>query len=159
MGIDIIIVIVLILMALLGYWRGFITGAINLVVGLAYLYFAPRFFDLGTNSLGFDNINSEVINNIAMQYIIMLLIGVIIVFVVNIILRRIIRKSFISIFDRILGMLIFLAFGYLLVCIASSAVISTSSFIPFDDSIKNSFFLSERFSDYNIISWWWSNGR
>lgn len=155
MSIDIIIVGILLALAILGYMRGFIQGIINLVVICAYFYFASDLLNVGLKTLNDTQLTKDVASSQIMQYLIIMLGAIILLLVVNLITRKIIRKSFVSKFDKIGGVLIFLALGYFLICVGNVVVLKLVPFIDFPHNVDTSYFLSSSFKQYNFIYWWW----
>ncbi|MDL2211415.1 CvpA family protein [Erysipelotrichaceae bacterium OttesenSCG-928-M19] len=157
MVIDIIIIAILIFLLIVGYIKGFMIGLINLVFWIGYFMVADQIFNFSLNLLSDNIINTVDFNNEIIKYLIILVVGLFLMLFINIIARKIIRKSFLSFFDRVGGMLLSLALGYLVICLASIIIINLGMFIDFSQEITDSYFLSSDFNEYNIIYRWWLN--
>jgi uncharacterized membrane protein required for colicin V production len=149
----------LVLLVIYGFYKGFIVSIVNLVFSVIYLYFATDILNVGLGAIGSGEITDEVNNNIIMRYVVIFLVGIVLIFIINLILKKMLRGSVFSLVNRLGGVAMYLVLGYLLVCIVSLIVVNLGNFIDFSDSIQDSFFLSNRFDNFNILSGWNNDGR
>ena len=155
MIIDILIIALFLSLAIIGYLKGFVVGLINLVLGAVYFYFASDILDIGLNTLHDNQLSSDIANSSLMKYFVIVVVGIIVLLIANIIIRKIVRKSFVSGVDRVGGVIIYLLIGYTLLCVITLVYGFISPFFDIPESLQNSFFLSEGFQQYNLIYRWW----
>ncbi|MDF9866797.1 putative membrane protein required for colicin V production [Bacilli bacterium PM5-3] len=159
MIIDILIVILLIALIILGYIKGFMVGLINFIIGVIYLYFSNDLLNVCLKLINNAQLTSDIHNNNLMKYLIIAVLGIVIMLIVNIILRKVIKGSIISKFDRLGGVVIYAIIAYFILCVVSVIYSTLDVFIEFPKSMDDSFFLSKSFHDYNFLYRWWLNGK
>lgn len=157
MSIDILIIIIMLLVAFIGYRKGFIVSIINFIVIVGYFYFSDNIVAFLIEN--FNNIDffKDLENNDIYRYLFIGVLGIIVFTITSLIIRKIIRKSFLSFFDKIGGLIISLFIAYLLVCLLSTSVNYLSLYMEVSDLFNESFFISEQFNDYNLLYRWWLN--
>lgn len=158
MVIDIIIIMLLFALAFLGYVKGFIVGILNLIFLVIYTYFASDILNWLLIVFKDSTISKDIMSNDTLRYFVIVVVGLILGLIVNLILRKIIKKSILSGFDKVGGILIHVIVGYLLLCVVLVVYHTISPYIDTPDILKNSYFFSQSFEDYNIIARWWLNG-
>lgn len=155
MIIDVLIIALLLSLAIIGYLKGFVVGLINLILGAVYLYFASDILDIGLNTLHDNQLSNNIASSSLMKYFVIIVVGIILLLIANIILRKLIKKSFISGIDRTGGVIIYLLMGYCILCVTTLVYGFVAPFLDIPESLQNSFFLSEDFQQYNLIYRWW----
>lgn len=159
MIIDGLIIILFVLLAIFGYMKGFIVGILNLIFLAIYSFFADDLMNIITTTFKDTTLVKDMAANDMLKYFVMVVIGLVLGLIVNIILRKIIRKSLLSGFDHIGGMLIHIVVGYLILCVILTIYGSVVGFLDAPEVLKDSYFFSSSFEDYNIIVRWWLNAK
>ena len=158
MIVDIIIGILLLILGLYGFQKGFVIGLVNLILAALYLYFSTDILSVSLQTLNNAQLSTDIYSNAWLKYLIIAIVGLIFIMLANIILRKFLKTSILSGLDHLGGAFIHLALGYLLICVFSIVYNSLDPFIEYPEIFKTSFFFSNSFNDYNLLSRWWLNG-
>lgn len=159
MLIDILIAILLVTLAVFGYMKGFIVGILNLLFFTVYAYFSNDVLNIVLKNLASPSLVKDLDNSPLLKYFIILIIGLIIGLILNLVLRKIVKKSVLSGFDHFGGLIIHVLAGYLVLCLVLIIYSSLVPFIEVPNVLKESYFFSDSFKDYNIIVRWWLNAK
>lgn len=155
MSVDILIIIIAVLAAIFGYKKGIIVSTINLLVLFVFFYFAQSIIDFFSETFPNIQLFSDLNTNATFRYIFLGIVSIIIILFTTGIFKRIVNNTFLSLFDRLGGIIIGLGIVYLLVCFLSVSINSIDGFIEMDPLFKDSFFISKQFNEYNVIYRWW----
>ncbi|MDR1781585.1 MAG: CvpA family protein [Bacilli bacterium] len=156
MIIDIVLAIIIVFFILNGLIKGVFENIISIIFIIIYYLISNKLYQFLINYLPYDA-RFYLQENTFVGYIIIIIIGLILLGIILFLFKHFIKKSFISLFDRLVGVIVGLIIGFLLVCILNSGVNFINNNLPQllkdNKEVNSSFLLSKEFNQkYNILN-------
>jgi len=150
---DIIIVVLFVLLLLYGLRKGIVLGVVDFVFVVVYINVANPLLETILRMINNQGISDHINGSPFSHYLTLSIIGMIILALINKIIAKALKVTHLSFFDKLLGVVVYGLIAFVLVCIANIVVTSTQGFLDANWS-SVSFFLSDRFFEYNLIRTW-----